>query len=188
MNVSSPIDGSPVTVVSDTTASTVVSRSVIDCCGHNSGHDRPASGLSAHAAIAATTAPPIKSPKVFLCKTISPVHRRSSECGVNAFGNSSSSVQRASRPSRVNATTTRCGENSSMTCRQIPHGGVGSSASVAITTASKLRFPRATAADTALRSAQIPAGNEAFSTLQPSVMLPSVASRAAPTLKFEYGA
>src|SRR5215831_17544329 len=75
-----------------------------------------------------------------------------------------------------------------MTCRQIPHGGVGSSASVAITIASKLRFPLVTAADKAFRSAQIPAGNEAFSTLQPSVTLPSVASTAAPTRNFEYGA
>ena len=44
------MDGSPFTVVSETMASTVVSRSVIDCWGQSSGHDRPASGLSAHAA------------------------------------------------------------------------------------------------------------------------------------------
>ena len=81
-----------------------------------------------------------------------PGHRRSSECGVNAFGRSSSSVHRASRPSRVTLTTSMCGENSSRTWRHMPHGGVGSSASVAITIVSKLRLPRATAADTALRS------------------------------------
>jgi hypothetical protein len=88
----------------------------------------------------------------------------------------------------VNDMTIKLGENSSNTCRHIPQGGVGSSASVAMAMATKHRFPRATAADTALRSAHIPAGNEAFSTLHPSETLPSADSTAAPTRKFEYGA
>jgi hypothetical protein len=54
--------------------------------------------------------------------------------------------------------------------------------------ASNDRFPLATAADTALRSAHMPAGKDAFSTLQPSATLPSDDSNAAPTRKFEYGA
>src|SRR5438093_9844858 len=70
----------------------------------------------------------------------------------------------------------------------MPQGGVGSSASVAIAMASNERMPRATAVATAARSAQMPAGNDAFSTLHPSVMLPSAARSAAPTRKFEYGA
>jgi hypothetical protein len=67
----------------------------------------------------------------------------------------------------------------------MPHGGVGSFASVAIAIASKVRSPRATAHANAPRSAHIPAGYAAFSTLQPSVTLPSVPSSAAPTRKAE---
>ena len=142
MNVSLPIGGRPVTVVSDTTdASMVVSASVIAVCGQRSGHERPASVVSPQAAITMVAPTARTHPKCFLYKTASPVHRRSSECGVNAFGMSSSSVHRASRPSRVKAKTTRCGENSSSTCRQMPQGGVGSSASVAMAIASKLRMP-----------------------------------------------
>ena len=40
----------------------------------------------------------------------------------------------------------------------------------------------------ATRSAQVPAPNDAFSKLQPIYIFPLSASRAAPTLKPEYGA
>jgi hypothetical protein len=48
--------------------------------------------------------------------------------------------------------------------------------------------PAATAADTAPRSAQIPDGYAAFSTLHPATISPSAVSSAAPTAKLEYGA
>ena len=44
------------------------------------------------------------------------------------------------------------------------------------------------AAASAPRSAQMPAGNDAFSTLQPAITVPSLDSSAAPTRKSEYGA
>jgi hypothetical protein len=66
-------------------------------------------------------------------------------------------------------------------CRHIPQGGVGSSADVAIVIVRKVRTPRAIADARAARSAHVPAGNAAFSTLQASVMLPSVPRSAAPT-------
>ena len=93
------------------------------------------------------------------------------EWGVNACGSSSPSVHSASAPPAVTLTTRRCGANSTSTWRQMPHGGVGVSASVAITMLVKSRTPRDTATLTAARSAQMPAGNDAFSMLHPSVTL-----------------
>src|SRR6478672_8418186 len=70
----------------------------------------------------------------------------------------------------------------------MPHGGVGTSASVTMTRASNSLIPRATAAPTATRSAHEPAGYDAFSTLHPSTTIPFDASSAAPTRNREYGA
>ena len=54
---------------------------------------------------------------------------------------SSDMVHRASAPPRVTLSTGSAGANSISTCRQIPQGGVGASASVAITSASNSRTP-----------------------------------------------
>ena len=114
-NFSSPIGGNPRIVVSVTTASIVVSLSTIACCGQSSGHDRPASSFSVHAVPKTIAAHAVSNITHFLNKSISPVHRRLSECGLKAWGSSSSSDQRASRPLLVTLTTRRCGENSSST-------------------------------------------------------------------------
>jgi len=112
-------------------------------------------------------------------------HESLSDVGVNACGNNSDMSHRASAPPRVTLSTGSAGANSNNTCRQIPHGGVGTSASVAITRASNSLSPRATAAPTATRSAHEPAGYDAFSTLHPSTTIPFEVSSAAPTRKPE---
>src|SRR5690606_7362513 len=108
-------------------------------------------------------------------------HQRWSEAGVKGFGSRASSVQRVTRPAPSIETTVIPGANSASACRQIPQGGVASGASVATATAVNSRCPATTAAPRATRSAQVPAGYDAFSTLQPSTMLPSAQSSAAPT-------
>jgi len=57
-------------------------------------------------------------------------------------------------------------QNSASTCLQPPQGAAGRSRPPTMATASMRRAPAATAAATALRSAQIESGYELFSTLQ----------------------
>src|SRR6476661_3981719 len=118
---------------------------------------------------------------------LSELHAHSIESGMKGRGSSSASDHAASSP-RAKLTTGSAGANSTSTCRQMPHGGVGSLALVTSTSASKERTPLATADVTAVRSAQIAAPYDAFSTLQPVMIDPSLPSSAAPTWKCEYGA
>src|SRR5450830_1736799 len=80
--------------------------------------------------------------------------------------------------------------NSKITWRQAPHGEIGSA--VSPVTASMAKSPGlqpcATALKNAVRSAQLHKPYAAFSTLQPRNTRPSLHSKAAPTLKREYGA
>jgi len=80
------------------------------------------------------------------------------------------------------------GSNSASTWRQAPHGDAGSCVSAAMTILVNSRQPAATAAKTALRSAQMVRPKLMFSTLQPSKTRPSLPTSAAPTKNFEYGA
>ncbi len=91
-------------------------------------------------------------------------------------------------PPIVDATTSSSGLNSASTCRHAPHGKTGSGKSVTIAIAASSLSPPATAAATALRSAQIVRPSETFSTLQPVKIVPDFVSNAAPTENFEYGA
>ena len=74
--------------------------------------------------------------------------------------------------------------NSANTCRQAPHGEIGTPVSATTTTASIFLDPAAIAAPTATLSAHMLRPKERFSTLQPVNTLPP-ASRAAPTWNFE---
>lgn len=78
-------------------------------------------------------------------------------------------------------------QNSRMNCLHIPHGELGGLTSVATPIARNLVFPSVIAFTSAVRSAQIPTGYEAFSTLAPVTHEPSSQRSAAPTRKFEYG-
>ena len=80
--------------------------------------------------------------------------------------------------------TTRSTPISCSHWRQPPHGD----AVIAATAKSPGRYPSATARENAVRSAHTPSGYAAFSTFTPSITLPSRASTAQPTWKFEYGA
>jgi len=95
-------------------------------------------------------------------------HERSSDWDVNGDGRSDAMDHRDSAPRLVQLTISSRGPSSPNTCRQIPHGGAGVTASVATTMATKSRAPSATAAATATRSAHIDAGYDAFSTLHPA--------------------
>lgn len=77
--------------------------------------------------------------------------------------------------------TSRSGANSTNAWRQMPQGGVGWCAADVMTTRVKRRAPAAIAVPSATRSAQVPAGYDAFSTLQPAYTWPSTVSSAAPT-------
>ena len=69
--------------------------------------------------------------------------------------------------------------------RHNPHGATGSAASLAMASRRNLWCPATTADTSAVRSAQKHAPYEAFSTLHPANTVPSSASSAAPTWKFE---
>jgi len=72
----------------------------------------------------------------------------------NASGRSARRVQRRSLVGPT-ATTSRSSPNSASSWRHAPHGEAGGSTSVATTMRSNFRAPAATAAPTAIRSAQI---------------------------------
>ena len=89
---------------------------------------------------------------------------------MKASGSSSPAVDVFTGPAapRLPAiSTTRSAPNSSSTCRQAPHGGVGSLPSAQMAMASNARSPSAMARQTAARSAQIDSPKLAFSTLVP---------------------
>src|SRR5439155_24190226 len=91
-------------------------------------------------------------------------------------------------PLRLARITGTSPQNSQMSWRHAPHGGVKASVSVTTAMASKPRSPSLIAVKMAMRSAQTVRPYVAFSTLQPPKILPEVARSAAPTRKFEYGA
>src|SRR5262249_12626479 len=88
-------------------------------------------------------------------------------------------------PLRLERMTGTSPQNSQMSWRQAPQGGVSESVSVTTAMASKPRSPSLMALKMATRSAQTVRPYVAFSTLQPPKILPEVARRAAPTRKFE---
>jgi hypothetical protein len=188
-----PNSGYPVSAESRvTTPTSVVSRSAALWSPHRSGQPSDPVTSSVQAAAPSSRSAPSTPRNKRSGKRYTPSvvtrrrhHWRLSDVGVNACGNRSDMSHRASAPPRVTLSTGRAGANSNNTCRQIPHGGVGTSASVAITRASNSLSPRATAAPTATRSAHEPAGYDAFSTLHPSTTIPFEVSRAAPTRKPE---
>src|SRR5215813_8777016 len=88
-------------------------------------------------------------------------------------------------PLRLESMTGTSPQNSQMSWRQAPQGGVSESVSVTTAMASKPRSPSLMALKMATRSAQTVRPYVAFSTLQPPKMRPEVARRAAPTRKLE---
>jgi hypothetical protein len=106
----------------------------------------------------------------------------------NASGRRSLKRQTIFFPFLEYAVTLRSGANSLIVWRQDPHGGAGSSDSLAIAISSNSRIPLATAADTATRSAHKASPYAAFSTLHPVTISPDEARNAAPTRNLEYGA
>ena len=88
-------------------------------------------------------------------------------------------------------TNTNSVSNSASLCLEIPHGNIAVSDSASIqATAIVLIFfsPSDIALTTATSSAQTEAGYDAFSMLHPEYTFPESVIKAAPTLKFEYGA
>ena len=78
------------------------------------------------------------------------------------------------------------GQNSLSAWRQAPQGEVGvSEVGVDTATARNAVWPRETAANRALRSAQLLRPKDLFSTLVPVTMVPSAHRSAAPTGKWE---
>ena len=199
-----PIGGRPITVVSTSTPKIVVSASKMACCGQSSGQDFPASRFSAHAAIVVAAIAARRNVRVFLRNTVNlflalgdakrktcgsiksaPGHRRSSECGVQCFRQ-----ELIERPSRL-ATVARDADNQHMGRKFFENlaahaawrgGFFGLSGDQIV---SKLRLPRATAARHGAPLSANAGGKAAFSTLHPSLTLPSDDSSAAPTRKFE---
>src|SRR6266446_10749731 len=106
----------------------------------------------------------------------------------NGFGNSSRIWKISVLPLRLARITGTSPQNSQVSWRQAPEGGVNVSVSVTTEMASKPRSPSLIALKMAMRSAQTVRPYVAFSTLQPPKILPEVARRAAPTRKLEYGA
>src|SRR6267142_1512238 len=106
----------------------------------------------------------------------------------NGFGNSSRIGMTSVLPFKFARITGTSPQNSQITWRHAPQGGVSLSVSVTTAMASKPRSPSLMALKMAMRSAQTVRPYVAFSTLQPPKILPDVARRAAPTLKLEYGA
>src|SRR5215472_18089519 len=91
-------------------------------------------------------------------------------------------------PLRLARITGTSPQNSQISWRQAPQGGVSVSVSVTTEMASNPRSPSLIALKIATRSAQTVNPYVAFSTLQPPKILPEEARSAAPTRKFEYGA
>jgi hypothetical protein len=111
-----------------------------------------------------------------------------SEAGTKGRGSRSASDQWCSEPVARHAHHVDGGREldehlAAHAARRRGHVGVGGEHQ-----SSKARCPPATAAATAPRSAQIPAGYDAFSTLHPDAIAPSAVSSAAPTRNCEYGA
>src|SRR5229473_2276898 len=106
----------------------------------------------------------------------------------NGFGNSSRIWKISVLPLRFARITGTSPQNSQISWRQAPQGGVNVSVSVTTEMASKPRSPSLMALKMAMRSAQTVRPYVAFSMLQPPKILPDVARRAAPTRKLEYGA
>jgi hypothetical protein len=106
----------------------------------------------------------------------------------------SSSVLITNSPSRSNMIMGVSGsQNSLMNCLHIPHGLAGLPGAEFVATARALRSPYfrpcTTAVPRATRSAHVPTGYAAFSTLAPMMMAYCgfLGRRAHPTLKWEYG-
>src|SRR4051794_25449108 len=78
--------------------------------------------------------------------------------------------------------------NSRIFCRHPPHGVASMSPSAMVRITSIARSPAAAIAAIAPASAQVPSGDDAFSTLHPVKMRPDGVRSAAPTGKCEYGA
>lgn len=111
------------------------------------------------------------------------------------FGLTCSNVFTTWCPSLLNMKTgISSPQNSLMNWRHIPHGLAGSVAFVATANAlnAPARRPEDIAVPMATRSAQVPTGYAAFSTLAPEIVLPVVvgftSSSVAPTWKLLYGA
>src|ERR687887_2131571 len=103
-------------------------------------------------------------------------------------GRSWDSFQTLRSPSLPSATTVISGLNSKRNCRHCPHGGTGESPGPEMAMASIRGAPEETAATAATRSAQMPTGEDAFSTFAPRNTLPPPARTAAPTGNPLYGA
>src|SRR4029079_3250587 len=114
-------------------------------------------------------------------------HGRREGQNVYACGSRAPSVWLTALPVGGASNTSVVGAPSSVnTWRQAPQGVATGSATTAT---ARIRFaPAATAAATALRSAQTVRPYDAFSTLQPACTRPRSSSTAAPTRNFEYGA
>src|SRR5467141_267561 len=106
----------------------------------------------------------------------------------NGLGNSSRIWKISVLPLRLARITGTSPQNSQISWRQAPQGGVNVSVSVTTEMASKPRSPSLMALKMAMRSSQTVRPYVAFSTLQPPKIRPEVARSAAPTRKFEYGA
>src|SRR5712664_3172669 len=106
----------------------------------------------------------------------------------NGFGNNSRIGMTSVLPFKFARITGTSPQNSQISWRHAPQGGVSVSVSVTTAIASKPRSPSLIALKMAMRSAQTVRPYVAFSTLQPPKILPEVARSAAPTRKFEYGA
>src|SRR6266705_6396491 len=113
-----------------------------------------------------------------------PRHHGESAALANASGSRSRSTQRRSVRGPT-AITSRSSPNSASSWRQAPHGDAGGSTSVATTRRVNWRAPAATAAPSAIRSAQMVSPYDALSTFVPTNTRPSAASSAAPTRNFE---
>lgn len=90
-------------------------------------------------------------------------------------------------PSTTYHTGASAAMNSPSTCRHAPHG-TELPRRLVVAHAPRRRSPAATAATTALRSAQIVSPYDAFSTFTPVNTRPDAPSTAAATGKREYGA
>src|SRR5882672_11519810 len=95
----------------------------------------------------------------------------------NGFGNSSRIWKISVLPLRFARITGTSPQNSQISWRQAPQGGVNVSVSVTTEIASKPRSPSLIALKMAIRSAQTVRPYVAFSTLQPPKILPEVARR-----------
>jgi hypothetical protein len=91
-------------------------------------------------------------------------------------------------PFRFAITTGTSPQNSQISCRHAPQGGVTSSVSVTTAIASNFRSPSLIALKIATRSAHTVNPYVAFSTFEPPNIFPEAVRNAAPTLNLENGA